>query len=172
MASDNKINCTRLPNEQFTIRVAYFQNSPPEEIASLKKAVEDISGRLPDVRIQYAEWTTDKPSVANEIAELSADPVQINLLLFDADKTNWLGEYTYACNNHFHNMPNLLVGAIDKENAAALVKKFPSFDLFISNTDYDSLNKLIAAIRGRTYDDQPIPLDVYPNLSLKGKSKT
>ena len=165
--SDEKINCTRLPDESFSIRASYFCSKDSEVISRFVAAANSIAESLENVLLECKPFEGEDIMIEKEIAEMKQNPVQINLLLFNTERAENLGAFTYTCNNTFHNMPNILIANCNQQEAEEWVKKHPCFDLFVYNEDYDTLLALIRAIRERTYDDQPIPLNIYNNLARK-----
>lgn len=167
MADDRKINCTKLPHEAFLIRAFYFDTAAYTDCSLFKEKSQSAASLLFNTKVEFIELKQDSfsPSGLNE--SLKTYPAQANLLLHNEGNLKSLADFTHKYNNTFHNSPNILICSHTESEAAALVKKHPSFDLCIYNYDYATLLDLIVAIRNRTYDDQPIDLSGFHNLTHK-----
>jgi hypothetical protein len=167
MADDGKINCTKLPHEAFLIRAIYFDTAAYTDCSLFKEKSQSLTINLTNTQLDFIEMKQDSfsPSELNEF--LKTYPAQVNLLLYNESNLKSLADFTHKYNNTFHNSPNILICSHTESEATALVKRYPSFDVCIYNNDYKVLADLLVAIRNRTYDDQPIDLSVFKNITYK-----
>lgn len=161
--ADNKIDCTKKPQENFTIEIVRYAEEVPSRISFALDALERLAG----VTVHSSVFDTDASEIDAFIKQTVASPPQMLLIIATEAQFEHASKLAYRYNNTFHNSPNVLITALSDERFTHHYNTRQSFDLALNNPDENALSAFVLAIKSREYDGAPVDFSSFKGLAYR-----
>jgi len=160
---DNKIDCTRTPEQSFQILLASCSANKVQVLHSLKETLSRLKG----AEVIVFEKIAGMEDVSECMKKAVAIQPQMFLVAADERETELAAQLAYQYNNTFHNSPNILITDSDKDNFLRNYTQYRSFDLAFNKLNEQGILHLAETIKARPYDGAPVDFTRFKNLAYR-----